>query len=267
MIKNSKCVRTALLAITISSQTFAVSPQQSILVYVWGPVNNRVLRVVQITVDPRSHLIQEALIYDNLGDDRPDPASFIESVSRVGSIAAVSTDSGELRYVLDEKHRSGTISFIPEPHDIRVTRDYAESDVTIRFKEDRRGYSAESNGTLDYDLKVEDAGITFDFGEQVRVFEFSGGTYKAVLLKNGPWRAEGIVSSQSPGHYIIEMPPYGDPGEFSHRIEVWTDKASRGTLRSAAINSYLLPAGTFDFIFPFFAPTPQEVFQQAAAGE
>jgi hypothetical protein len=94
-----------------------------------------------------------------------------------------------------------------------------------------------------------------------------GERFVSVSTRTPTVEHNATVQTDGQGYYKIEMPPYGDPGEFSHRIEVWTDRPSRGTLWSAAINSYLLPAGTFDFIFPFFAPTPQEILEQAAATE
>jgi hypothetical protein len=99
-------------------------------------------------------------------------------------------------------------------------------------------------------------------------FEYDGtGNFTRATITNPQAELNAAVSEIGSNQFVVEMPSYGDPIPFSHRFELWLYSDIEYDLIDAAINSYLLPAGTFDFIFPFFAPTPQEVFEQAAAGE
>jgi hypothetical protein len=238
------------------------------VVYVWGAVNDRVLKIAEIKTNNRSGMIEKVRLYDNTGADRPSLPNYRDGAVLQSITELIDTSSGTYEYEIRDRNGAKRLLFEDHTNTVVIRSPKLGLNTSISFLPDTDGFTACEEGRRQYVVAIEPSAVQFSSSDRKTIFEYRHGSIRRIVSRYSSGRERiATVTGAINGHYIIEMPPYGDPGEFSHRIEIWTDRPSRGTLRSAAINSYLLPAGTFDFIFPFFAPTPQEVFEQAAAGE
>lgn len=258
----------ALFTLVIGLDAASSESLSTIAVYVWGPINNRVLLIAEIEVDDESGLIQSIRYSDNCASERPNLEAVPDDCHEAGRLYLKQSDETHLTYEMNRRDREGEIRFVTRSESLSVSSDFFQGERRIEFSPEGDAYTVIRAESASYQVRAEQTYLSVNSPRRSTFFLYEAGTKLTSVSSRTPSvRRQATVQTDGEGYYKIEMPPYGDPGEFSHRIEVWTDRPSRGTLRSAAINSYLLPAGTFDFIFPFFAPTPQEILQQASSRE
>ncbi len=240
----------------------------SAVVRFWGAQNNRILRVALLEVDSSSGVVRTVQIYGSCQDANPSLDRLEAECVMTRSVNILQHDKDTLVYQVVEGASRGIMTFKCLGQVVEITSDFFDGSREIKFSGKGTSYIVTNAGRQVFSLETGPSRLVVNTAIGLTEFLYRDGeTYESSWLVGGPNGLEAAVTTDGSGYYKIEMPSYGDPGEFSHRIEVWTDRPSRGTLRSAAINSYLLPAGTFDFIFPFFAPTPQEILEQAAAAQ
>ena len=238
------------------------------LVFVWGPINNRVLQIAEIQTDSDSGLITEVRLYDNSGVRRPSTTDYAEQATLVREHKLVTRTDRVLEYMLIDSQDQQLLRFVVTDEQIVVTGDGFEHSRRIVFHSDSLGYEVYTGSVLAYQLRAEQESLRLVANELETQYIYTGEVLDKVSrrYKDTVPRIASVDGASS-GHIVVEMPSYGDPGEFSHRIELWPYEMPRVTLESAAINSYILPSSIVSLIFPFFAPTPQEILEQAAATE
>lgn len=238
------------------------------VLFFWGPINDRVLSMAEVELSPETGIIDSIKLYDNLGPRRPSYADYSETARLVGENKLIRRTDNSLEYALMDSKGEGVLRFEWQDGFLLASGYGLDRPRKIFIDSDSLGYLVYTEGGLAYGLRAENSSIKLIAGEFETLYVYRDGTLRTISQQYTGLKARtAMVELEADNYAIVEMPPYGDPGEFSHRIEIWADALFQGTLTSAAINSYLLPSSELHFIFPFFAPTPQEILEQAAAAQ
>ncbi|MFP4331021.1 MAG: hypothetical protein ACLFP6_09910 [Spirochaetaceae bacterium] len=258
-----------LLAAGVITLFTAAVEAAPVLVYEWFHPHNRVRDVLLIERDEERGLITRVRTFRYTPERRPVSTEELLAEGELIAETRLLEESGEtLRYKRDTGSREDEIEFRVSDRSILFQPGEDGSQFSYQINPDRVSADYARDGEKFAELSFEFGSIIYSnsLGDQVFLVDESG-TYRA-----GIWRVKDLqqrtqVTLRQDGSYILETPNYGDPIPFLSRHEVWARPGPRVDLTTAIINGALLPLGAFEYLFPFFAPTPQEVLAAAREGE
>lgn len=254
----------AMVLITLGA-AYAETWEPEMTVYEWGAMNNRVLTVMEYIFDEETGLVEELRMYDNGSVQRPELTAERDPESLIGRARLVSRTDSEIRYESWGRYISDNIRFQFRDYGLLISADNWDSPVRVEFDDDGRGYTKWRDEESISALAVTETKVTTEGsgnGRRLELIYDEDGNYTLSRQTRGEYSWEATVQPGPEGYYLVEMPPYGDPADFSERWEVWTDRRSRGSLLSGVVNSYFLGWSGDEYIWPFFLPTPGEILAE-----